>query len=66
MTDKLLVLTTAGTEQEAETIARALVEMKLAACVNIVPKIGSVYRCGRDLNEHFVVSGPWILNFGEG
>ena len=44
MTDKLLVLTTAGSDEEARKIARALVERKLAACVNIVPRIHSVYR----------------------
>jgi periplasmic divalent cation tolerance protein len=44
MTDKLLVLTTAGSESEALKIARALVERRLAACVNIVPRIQSVYR----------------------
>jgi periplasmic divalent cation tolerance protein len=44
MTDKLIVLTTAGSDEEARKIAHALVERKLAACVNIVPKIHSVYR----------------------
>ena len=44
MTDKLLVLTTAGSENEARKIAHAMVERKLAACVNIVPGIHSVYR----------------------
>ncbi|HZQ19587.1 MAG TPA: divalent-cation tolerance protein CutA [Terriglobales bacterium] len=44
MTDKVLVLTTAGGESEAHKIAQQLVERKLAACVNIVPKIQSVYR----------------------
>lgn len=44
MTDKLLVLTTAGTEAEAKKIAQSLVERQLAACVNIVPKMQSVYR----------------------
>ena len=44
MTDKRLVLTTAGSEEEARKIAHALVERKLAACVNIVPQIESVYR----------------------
>ena len=39
-----LVLTTAGTEEEAQRIARALVEDQLAACVNVAPKITSVYR----------------------
>jgi periplasmic divalent cation tolerance protein len=44
MTDKLLVLTTAGSESEARKIAQTLVERRLAACVNIVPRIQSVYR----------------------
>lgn len=44
MTDKLLVLTTAGTEPHANKIAEALVENRLAACVNIIPRIRSVYR----------------------
>jgi periplasmic divalent cation tolerance protein len=44
MTDKVLVLTTAGSEEEARKIANELVERRLAACVNIVPGIQSVYR----------------------
>jgi len=44
MTDKVLVLTTAGSEAEARKIAKELVERRLAACVNIVPRIQSVYR----------------------
>ncbi len=44
MSDKLLVLTTAGSKTEARRIAESLVERRLAACVNIVPGIMSVYR----------------------
>lgn len=44
MTDKRIVLSTAGSEEEARKIANALVECQLAACVNIVPQIESVYR----------------------
>ena len=44
MTDKRLVLTTAGSEEEAQKIARHLVERQLAACVNVVPRVESVYR----------------------
>lgn len=44
MTNHKLVLTTTGSKEEAEKIARALVERRLAACVNIVPQIQSVYR----------------------
>ena len=43
MTDKRIVLTTAGSEEEARKIAQALVERRLAACVNIVPQVGSIY-----------------------
>jgi periplasmic divalent cation tolerance protein len=44
MSDKKIVLTTAGSREEAEKIAHALVERRLAACVNIVGPIHSVYR----------------------
>jgi periplasmic divalent cation tolerance protein len=44
MTDKKIVLTTAGSAQEARKIAHALVERRIAACVNIVPRVQSVYR----------------------
>jgi periplasmic divalent cation tolerance protein len=44
MTDKLLIMTTTGSDSEARQIATTLVVRKLAACVNIVPKIHSVYR----------------------
>jgi len=44
MTDKRVVVTTCGSLEEARQIARALVERRLAACVNIVPQVESVYR----------------------
>ena len=44
MTDKRIVLTTAGSEEEAHKIARHLVERRIAACVNIVPQVASIYR----------------------
>ena len=44
MTDKLLILTTVGSDSEARKIAQMLVERHLAACVNIIPKVQSVYR----------------------
>ena len=44
MTDARIILGTAGSQEEADKIAHALVERRLAACVNIVPQIGSVYR----------------------
>jgi periplasmic divalent cation tolerance protein len=39
-----LVLTTVGDQEAAERIARALVEARLAACVQIVPGLRSIYR----------------------
>ncbi len=44
MTDKRLVITSTGSRTEAEKIATALVERRLAACVNIVGPIASTYR----------------------
>ena len=44
MTTARIILTTAGSQEEAGKIAHALVERRLAACVNIVPQIESVYR----------------------
>jgi|SRR5215470_11757090 len=44
MTDKLLILTTVGSDSEARKIAQMLVERHLAACVNIIRKVQSVYR----------------------
>jgi periplasmic divalent cation tolerance protein len=39
-----IVLTTVGLMEKAEEIAEALVERRLAACVNIVGPIRSIYR----------------------
>src|SRR5271154_204724 len=44
MTDKIVVLTTCESEDEAGRIARFLVEKRVAACVNILPKARSIYR----------------------
>jgi periplasmic divalent cation tolerance protein len=44
MSNARIVLTTVGSAEEASRIAHALVERRLAACVNIVPRIESVYR----------------------
>jgi periplasmic divalent cation tolerance protein len=44
MTDKIVVLSTCASAEEAEKIARHLVEKRLAACVTIVPEVRSIYR----------------------
>ncbi len=40
----IVVITTTETQDEAKQIARALVEARLAACVQIVGPITSIYR----------------------
>ena len=57
MTDKILVLTTAGSKDEARKIGHALVERLLAACVNIVPQVGSIYRWEGEVEE----AEEWLL-----
>jgi periplasmic divalent cation tolerance protein len=57
MTDKRIVLSTAGSEEEARKIARHLVEHQLAACVNLVPRIESIYRWQGKVES----SQEWLL-----
>lgn len=44
MTSAVVVLSTAGSADEAERIASVLVAERLAACVNLVPSVTSIYR----------------------
>jgi periplasmic divalent cation tolerance protein len=44
MADFQIVLSTCGDREAAERIAHRLVELRLAACVNILPGVQSVYR----------------------
>jgi periplasmic divalent cation tolerance protein len=57
MTDKILVLTTAASEEEARKIGRALVDRLLAACVNIIPRAGTIYRWEGEIEE----AEEWLL-----
>lgn len=57
MTDKRIVLSTASSADEARKIANHLVGNRLAACVNIVPKIESVYRWQGKVES----SAEWLL-----
>jgi periplasmic divalent cation tolerance protein len=44
MEDTVVILSTAPDEDTAKRLARGLVENRLAACVNIMPGIRSIYR----------------------
>src|SRR4051812_27478845 len=43
MTDKIIVLSTCGSSEEAENLARKLVTQRLAACVNVIQQVQSFY-----------------------
>ena len=43
MTNKIVVLSTCASLEEADRLARSLVEQRLAACVNVIPGISSHY-----------------------
>ena len=57
MTEKILVLSKCGSEEEARRVARALVEARVAACVNIVPGIQSAYHWQGAIQE----DSEWML-----
>jgi periplasmic divalent cation tolerance protein len=57
MTNARIVLTTAGSQEEALKVAHALVEGRLAACVNIVPQVESIYRW----QDNVETAKEWLL-----
>lgn len=57
MTDKIVVLSTAASAEEAEKIARRLVEERLAACVSVVREIRSFYRWQGKIED----AAEWLL-----
>ena len=57
MTEKIVVLSTCGSEEEAVRIAKHLVEGHLAACVNLIPRIRSFYRWQGKVED----SAEWML-----
>lgn len=57
MTDIVVVLCTCESETQAEHIAKTLVNERLAACVNILPAVRSIYRwqdAVEDAREHLL------------
>ena len=57
MTDKIVVFTTCGSEEEARKVASALIERRVAACVNISAPVTSLYRWKGSVEE----SREWLL-----
>ncbi len=51
MTDKIVVYSTCGSAEEAKKLARHLVENRLAACVNVFPRVESCYRWKGEVQE---------------
>jgi periplasmic divalent cation tolerance protein len=57
MPESIVVLVTCGSEEEALKIAQSLVEERLAACVNLLSPVRSIYRWeGKICDER-----EWIL-----
>jgi periplasmic divalent cation tolerance protein len=57
MTDKIVVVSTCGSAGEAERIARGLVDKRVAACVNVLPGMRSIYRWEGAVED----AGEWLL-----
>ena len=57
MTNKIVVLSTCGSQEEAERLAREVVERRLAACVNVIPRVASFYRWQGKLES----AEEWLL-----
>lgn len=57
MTDKIVVLSTCDSEEQAAKLARHLVESRLAACVSIVSGGRSVYRWKGAIEQ----AAEWLL-----
>jgi periplasmic divalent cation tolerance protein len=57
MSDPIVVLVTCGSEEEAMKIANSLVEERLAACVNIISPVRSIYRWEGKISDE----REWLL-----
>lgn len=57
MTNKIVVFSTCGSQEEAAKLARQLLEARLAACVNVIMQIRSYYWWKGKIEE----SGEWLL-----
>ena len=57
MTDKIVVLSTCASAEEAERLARRVIDDRLAACVNILAPVRSFYRWKGEIQD----SAEWLL-----
>ncbi len=57
MTDKIVVFSSCSTSEEAQKLARHLVEARVAACVNVIPGAYSVFRWEGKVED----ASEWIL-----
>jgi periplasmic divalent cation tolerance protein len=57
MTDKIVVFSACDSEERAASLARHLVERRLAACVSVVPGARSIYRWKDAIED----SPEWLL-----
>ena len=57
MTGRVVVLSAVGTAEDAERIARALVDRRVAACVNVLPGVTSFYRWKGEIAR----DAEWLL-----
>src|SRR5260370_37850746 len=57
MTDKIVVFSACGSAEEARKLARHLVETRVAACVNVIPGVYSVFHWEGKVDE----ASEWLL-----
>jgi periplasmic divalent cation tolerance protein len=57
MTEFRLVLSNVASEEEAESLARSLLTERLVACVNILPRVRSLYQWRGAIEE----AQEWML-----
>jgi periplasmic divalent cation tolerance protein len=57
MTDKIVVFSACGSAEEARNLACRLVEARLAACVNVIPGVYSVFHWEGKVDE----ASEWML-----
>jgi periplasmic divalent cation tolerance protein len=57
MTDKIVVFSACGSAEEAQKLARHLVETRVAACVNVIPGVYSVFHWEGKVDE----ASEWML-----